>query len=121
MAWRGRARGVFPLALGLLAAAEALRPAGAVLKARGSTHPEPPRLRTAATGPTRREHAFSSPLAILQRPGGAAGAVALTQRYDQVGGDRASGCRSRGVCRLGRQVDLTAARQATQAHTQCSG
>jgi len=59
MAWRGRARGVLPLALSLLAAAEALRPAGAVLNARGSTHPEPPRLRTAAYGPTRREHTCS--------------------------------------------------------------
>jgi hypothetical protein len=55
----GRARGVLPVALGLLAAAEALRPAEAVLAARGSTHPEPPWLRTAATGPTRRERACS--------------------------------------------------------------
>ena len=39
---------MLPLALGLLAAAEALRPAGVVLNARGSAHPEPLRLRTAA-------------------------------------------------------------------------
>ena len=117
---------MFPLALGLLAAAEALRPAGAVLKARSSTHPEPPRLRTVPLPGPRAASMHSAALAILQRPGCAAGAVALTQRYDQLGGDRASGCRSRGVYRLGRQV-CTAGRpycgatSNASAYTQCSG
>ena len=65
---RARVRGVFPLALGLLAAAEALRPHEAALNALGSRLPEPPRsLSDALNGPSRRKHALGTKRHLAER------------------------------------------------------
>ena len=83
----------------------------------GTARFAPSRAATRCATPLPNPHTASTNMAarvILHRAGGASRAAELTLREAHDGGGGASAGRTRGLHRLSRQVELTAARQASQ-------